>query len=122
MESVSIPIERIMGITRIPLGFQPLGITAKAQPDGQYLLAIADYFCPGIFLASLEIGDAELKLSASRVQGVAHVEGSVRVFPRTMLPEGNDVFRTQTVNFDREGRLWARALPFQLILIGNSEK
>lgn len=99
MEILTVPIERSVGLTRVPLGFQPVGIAARQIGPELYELAIADYFGPSIFLATVEIAGGELRFSVSRIRGASFGKTSVRIFPDMMGPVGNDVFRAQTVNF-----------------------
>lgn len=89
-------------IIEIPLGFQPVGITAQPTEGGDRI-AIAAYYEPAICLADVTRDETWLHFAVSWVRDVNHGIQSVRLFPDFFRNEPN---RLQSVNFGSEGTLW----------------
>jgi len=100
---VTISADRLDEIVEIPLGFQPLGI-CHSFVSGRKRIAIAAYYEPAICIADLTGDENGLHFQTSWIRGVDHGIQSVRLFLDISQPGGAN--RAQTINFDREGRLW----------------
>ena len=96
---VTIPSERLGGPVEIPLGCQPLGITALGNR-----VAIAAYFEPAVCLAEVNRDSAGLHFKVEWIRGVNHGVESIRLFPG--LAPGGRENRCQTACFAPDGELW----------------
>lgn len=95
---ITIPTEKLGEIVEIPLGFQPLGISATGNR-----FALADYFAPAVCLGTVSKDEKGLHIKTEWVRGAQHGIQSVRLFPDISQPSGAN--RCQTANLLPDGRL-----------------
>lgn len=97
----SIPVSE--GITEIPLGFQPMGMSVQ-RVGVLDAVAVAAYYEPAVMEMAISTGETGLLGNVTWIRDVNHGIDSVRLF--TGHPTFGDKDRAQCVILNADGTVW----------------